>query len=485
MNIPVKDPKIETITKWTVNHLVVQQLKDNIRINYEYQRGIRWTVEQEQMFIDSIFRGYSIPAFYLHKISDSRMDGEDNIIHFIVDGQQRINAISKFTQNKFQLLDPKDEKSKFPNFLKNIECPWGGCYFKDLPSQFQDNLKNCEVVVYEIETDNKNYIRDLFIRLQGGTALTAQEKRDSWPGNFTKFVLRIGGKTRDRKTDDRKTDVEPRRDIGLWPGDSLLFKHLAKTNNQAMRRQLVAQIFMLYWNLQKENKFCDINQKTIDKFYHAHVEFDEKSKEAKRFEEICDKLYKLFQRQPKLYGHYLIHLFLLVDKLSKEYAPEWENRLVEQWKKFESRRQQSAKDDKEKKEPGPYHPNYAQLTHTRPDTSSTIKRRHVFFVEEMLKMLKPKKRDPQRGFTELERQIVFFRDREICQWCKMADQVHPVSWDECHIHHIVPHAQGGLTELDNAALMHRDCHPQKDEKVSEFKALWDEFHSTKKAQDTA
>ena len=99
MNIPVKDPKIETITKLTVNHLVVQKSKENIRINYEYQRGIRWTVEQEQMFIDSIFRGYSIPAFYLHKISDSRMDGEDNIIHFIVDGQQRINAISKFTQN--------------------------------------------------------------------------------------------------------------------------------------------------------------------------------------------------------------------------------------------------------------------------------------------------------------------------------------------------------------------------------------------------
>jgi hypothetical protein len=39
-----------------------------------------------------------------------------------------------------------------------------------------------------------NEVRDLFIRLQAGTPLTAQEKRDAWPGDFTTFVIRHAGK---------------------------------------------------------------------------------------------------------------------------------------------------------------------------------------------------------------------------------------------------------------------------------------------------
>ncbi|HEY5748183.1 MAG TPA: hypothetical protein VIU12_19060, partial [Chryseolinea sp.] len=37
-------------------------------------------------------------------------------------------------------------------------------------------------------------VRDLFIRLQAGTPLTAQEKRDAWPGDFTNFVIQHAGK---------------------------------------------------------------------------------------------------------------------------------------------------------------------------------------------------------------------------------------------------------------------------------------------------
>ena len=62
---------------------------------------------------------------------------------------------------------------------------------------------NHKMVVYEITTNNGNEIRDLFIRLQGGTPLTPQDKRDSWPGNFTDFILKIGGKHREEQ----------------WPGD--------------------------------------------------------------------------------------------------------------------------------------------------------------------------------------------------------------------------------------------------------------------------
>jgi hypothetical protein len=37
-------------------------------------------------------------------------------------------------------------------------------------------------------------IRDLFIRLQSGTALTRQQIRDAWPGNLGPYVERLAGK---------------------------------------------------------------------------------------------------------------------------------------------------------------------------------------------------------------------------------------------------------------------------------------------------
>ena len=37
-------------------------------------------------------------------------------------------------------------------------------------------------------------VRDLFIRLQSGTALTRQQIRDAWPGNLGPFIERLAGK---------------------------------------------------------------------------------------------------------------------------------------------------------------------------------------------------------------------------------------------------------------------------------------------------
>jgi len=65
------------------------------------------------MFIDSIFRGYSIPAFYFHKTKAAR---SGNVFYDIVDGQQRIDAIKSFSEGAFALLDP-DKDAGSPNML--------------------------------------------------------------------------------------------------------------------------------------------------------------------------------------------------------------------------------------------------------------------------------------------------------------------------------------------------------------------------------
>lgn len=90
----------------------------------------------------------------------------------------------------------------------------------------------------------------------------------------------------------------------------------------------------------------------------------------------------------------------------------------------------------------------------------------------MLKLLAPKKLDTKRTFTDLDKKTVFFRDMELCQFCKMNGSDHKVLWEECEIHHVTPHADGGATSIENAALVHRDCHPKGEVNVETFCNWW-------------
>lgn len=142
--------EIKVETEWTVGDLIDYERDNVLRVNQEYQRGLRWTEMQKRMFIDSIFRSYSIPAFYFHKKQTSTRKIQNT--HFdIVDGQQRINAIFSYSEDAFSLLDPStDTGFRFPSFVKDYPCEWGGKRFGELSKDLQDQLKNHRIVVYEI-----------------------------------------------------------------------------------------------------------------------------------------------------------------------------------------------------------------------------------------------------------------------------------------------------------------------------------------------
>ena len=161
-----------------------------------------------------------------------------------------------------------------------------------------------------------------------------------------------------------------------------------------------------------ETRFCDIKSANIDEFYHAHVDFDDSSDYAKRFQRVSSLLYEALAGKPKIAGHYMIHLFLLADSLLREYASGWEPRLANALFDFEERRRQAADDRRNRRESeyGRYYTEYGHLTQTQSDAADSIRRRHAFFVEEMLAMLAPTRLDEQRSFSELERKTVFFRD---------------------------------------------------------------------------
>lgn len=182
-------------SKLKIQDLLDLKRNNMLTVNPEYQRGAVWLEPQQKKLIDSVLRGYPLPLIYLHhkKRSVAGMQREDLEI---IDGQQRINALNIFSQNALRLFDPvKDEKiARFPNFIKDLPCPWAGKDYIGLSDNLKERFNNTELFIVQVTTENEDEARDLFIRLQAGLPLNAQEKRDAWPGGYTEFVLRFGGK---------------------------------------------------------------------------------------------------------------------------------------------------------------------------------------------------------------------------------------------------------------------------------------------------
>jgi hypothetical protein len=91
-----------------LRNLSAAYVEMELRVNPEYQRGLRWGLAQRQGLIDSLLRGYQIPIFYIHL--ESRTNNYTQATEptaWIVDGQQRLASIVSYRQNEFSLPDPK------------------------------------------------------------------------------------------------------------------------------------------------------------------------------------------------------------------------------------------------------------------------------------------------------------------------------------------------------------------------------------------
>lgn len=443
----------------TYNIAQLLELKDNqmLTVNPEYQRGAVWATPQKRRLVDSIFRGYPIPLIYLHHIKRAvaGMQREDLEV---IDGQQRIQALYEFREGAFKLYDPiRDEReARFPSFIKQQPCSWGGHDFSSLPSELQVQFLGTELSVAKVTTETAHEARDLFIRLQAGLPLNAQEKRDAWPGGFTDYILKLGGKPEIPKYPGHDFF---RRVMGAKPGKS-----------RGKFRQFCAQIAILYFARREANgeRLTDVNAKAIDDFYYRHLDFDDSSGEAQRLEGILDKLTELLgdRKRRSLKAHEAIHLVLLVDSLWDDYTRSWEGTLAPAFDQFMERLAFGKKSSRTG-ESDEFWTRYGVWTRTNSDRGAIIKMRHEFFAEKMLDLMAPlQPKDPKRLYGPLEREIIYFRDKKSCSVCGSQ-----VAWNDAEIHHLKEHSKGGETTLTNAALVHRSCHP-KGKAAEAFAEQW-------------
>jgi len=78
------------------------QEKNRIDLEPPYQReGGVWSIEKQQLFIDSLINNFDVPKLYFHDISHRN----EPFLWAVIDGKQRLQAIWEFFSDKFALAD--------------------------------------------------------------------------------------------------------------------------------------------------------------------------------------------------------------------------------------------------------------------------------------------------------------------------------------------------------------------------------------------
>jgi hypothetical protein len=438
-----------------------------LRVNPEYQRGLQWGLAQKQGLIDSLLRSYQIPIFYIHlETRTNNYTQAAETTAWIVDGQQRLASIVAYCQNEFSLPDPKKARpgTIVPVDPTNLPA-WTGKKFQELEQEDRNRLLNHELLVVEIIAE-RNEVRDLFIRLQAGTPLTAQEKRDAWPGDFTNFVIQHAGKPGHRLSSPkpffnqfRKTNAKR---LTVADGEHYVDGHAE------MRKFFAGLAMTVMLRERSEIDFVDLKGKTINDFYLDNLDLPLDDPGARRVVDLLDRIVDLpnfasLKEAGPVSFQMAFHFAMLVDTLDQgNYTNEWKQTVVAAFLVFKQEVAAARLHHRDNRESLPHHERFGRLlSGSGSDTAEIIRIRHAFMLSEIYPKIKFVPRDPSRLFDSLEREVIWNRDRGLCQNPACSRPDHRVAFRDATIHHIVEHIAGGETTLKNGILVCPECHTNR------------------------
>lgn len=424
--------EFKIITDWTFEDLTRSWIAGEMRSNPEYQRGAKWSLPQRQSLIDSVFRLCPIPPIFLQEITKRGLKG-DSSVYEIVDGQQRIVSLSNFVRGFFETLDANDQKLRLPNSLRTGPAPWGGQKFSRLTEELQQAFEKTRLTVVLIHTDRADEVRDLFIRLQAGTALTRQEVRDAWPGNLGPFVVRLAGK--------KESEPEFRLPFRLDSSDE-------DEDPFGPNRQFVAQLLLLYLTRESDSlNFPSLSASELDELYHKRTGFDAEGPSARRFIELLQKTHDVCgfgksakdetgrnRNKTKFSKMQIFSVFCLLQDLSR--SPNFKLDLAPA---------------------GPLGHYLRNAEHKLLPGRSTSGKKIQDYYDRWRAGLPEEigvRLDPRRAFSDEQKVEMLKRDGAKCRMCQKDLELSQAEGD----HYPLAWRDGGPTEIENGRLVHKTCH---------------------------
>lgn len=396
----------------------ISGLRDRIDTNPDFQRPAVWTRSQKQLLVDTILRGYDVPKLYLRK-TGTKPDRFE-----VIDGQQRIRAVWDYFDGAYPL----------PRNLEPVDgVDVSGLGYADLPHDLRIAFDNYAFDIIQVTDTDDEEAREMFLRLQNGTTLKAQERRNAMPGNMRDFVRQIA--------------------------EDPLFQSVAFANTRYSYDQVAAQLVAI----EIAGGPCQVTKSALDRMYAEQMAFDADGPQAKKVKRVLKHLRKAFPEEtPELERFSVVSLYLMVSDLLENYAfPGHEKRLATWFVDFETSRRAAAMSDDDEDGRDSDLITYQEKTSHATDSKDSLGWRHDYLMGLFLSVCPelPAK-DPQRGFSHHQRLAVFRRDAGTCQ-LRIACKGAKVAWGNWHCDHKVPHAKGGTTSVANGQVACPACNQRK------------------------
>jgi hypothetical protein len=391
-------------------------IRARIDTNPEFQRPAVWTVSQKQLLIDTILRGYDIPKMYW------RRTGINPDRYEVVDGQQRLRAIWGFVDGDFRL--PANAEPIGDYVLSGIS-------YLELPDDLRMQFDTYSVDVVVLDDTDGDEVREMFLRLQNGTSLKAQEKRNAMPGQMREFIRGLTSHS--------------------------FFQRVAFQNKRFAHDHVGAQLVCL----EIAGEPVNIKDADLNRMYRDNINFDLASPVGRSVIRRLNFLSEIFtEKTPELERFNVIALYCVFAELQRSYAFTNLNIDFKQWfLNFEAvrRAQEELDEDAGSAEWVTYKEKISHST----DAEESIRYRTDFLMRNLLTQYPDiSLKDNQREFTHSQRLAIFRRDRQICQLRIVCDGI-KVDWDNWHCDHIVAHTNGGSTTVSNGQVACPACNLAK------------------------
>ena len=449
------NPKSEyTIVSTEFSIKDFHEYKEDFVTRPPYQRKVVWSRIKKQSLMDSLFRRYYIPKLVVREVRLS----DDRTVNEIIDGQQRITTVQEFFNNQYPL----------PKSLEEVSADLPGKYYKDLDTdvrKFIDkSLKYQADVIKNIEKpdDVKHQIiaTEIFWRLQQGETLNYMEVAHAQLSSLTRnFIVKYA--------DDQTFDYNTYEPIDNNP-DKLPFFNLLNVDNNRMKHLQFMARFVL---IELGNGYADLSDRKIEEFINSAKTDngigDYSFEKAPAAQEVLKNLrafYEIFRNDPILdenngikelsIEYFIISCYSLVRHLRNYYVFDESMRTTlrnfiydffQRWKTYD----ESVDNDMLS------FSNHRQQGGNDLEVRDRILRQ-IFFQYLKTKGLVIIEKDQNRAFSELERIIIYRRDKGLCQQCLREGKPEleaRVSWSKYQADHVIPHSKGGKTDIENAELL--------------------------------